>query len=226
MSDVGAMWDRRFAEHPWPSDPDPLLVELADGLPTGRGLDLGSGPGRNSLWLAAKGWEMTLLDASVVALDQARARAERAGVHVEVVHGDVLQWRPQGPTHDLVIVANLHPGSDVLAQVLASAADALVVGGHLFVVGHDVSALGHHGPPDPDRLFTVERLYRALPPTVTVELLDRRPRRPDHAAAAADRSGDPTGTGTGGATANTDEPAARDDGDDVAVVAWATRRPS
>lgn len=226
MSDVGAMWDRRFAEHPWPSDPDPFLVELADGLPAGRGLDLGSGPGRNSLWLAAKGWEMTLLDASVVALDQAQARAERAGVHVDVVHGDVLRWRPQGRTHDLVIVANLHPGSDVLTQVLTSAADALVVGGHLFVVGHDISALGHHGPPDPDRLFTVERLHRALPPTVTVELLDRRPRRPDHAATTVDRAGDLASAITGNAETGADGPATRDTGDDVAVVAWATRRPS
>jgi len=194
------MWDRRFAEHPWPSEPDPLLVELAGDLPAGRGLDLGSGPGRNSLWLAARGWDMTLLDASGVALAQAQARAEQAGVHIEAVHGDVLAWRPKGPSYDLAIVANLHPGPEALAQVLASAADALVDGGHLFVVGHDITNLGRHGPPDPDRLLSVERLSEALPPTVCVEVLDRRSREADHPTSPDDEA------------------------PDLAVFAWATRR--
>lgn len=194
------MWDRRFSEHAWPSEPDPLLVEVAGALPPGRGLDLGSGPGRNSLWLASKGWEMTLVDASRVALAQARARAEQLGVRVEAEHGDVLGWRASGSAYDLAIVANLHPGPEALAQVLASAAEALAVGGHLYVVGHDVANLGHHGPPDADRLLTIERLSKALPPTVFVEVLERRTRKPGHEAKA-----------------HAEAP-------DVAVLAWATRR--
>lgn len=200
MTSAGEVWDRRFSEHAWPSEPDPFLVELAGPLPPGRGLDLGSGPGRNSLWLAKAGWEMTLLDASAVALAQAQARAARASVHIETIHGDVLGWRPDGPSYDLAIVANLHPGPEALAQVLASAAEALVIGGHLFVIGHDVANIGHHGPPDPDRLLTVERLSQALPATVCVEVLDRHSRKPDHTA-----------------TPEAEAP-------DVAVLAWATRR--
>lgn len=161
MTDAGQMWDRRFSEHAWPSEPDPFLVELADDLPPGRGLDLGSGPGRNSLWLASKGWEMTLVDASRVALAQAEQRAAEAG-------------------------------------------------GHLFVVGHDVANLGHHGPPDPERLLTVERLSQALPATVVVEVLDQRARKPDHTTAI-----DAEAPGV-------DAPGA--DPLDVAVLAWATRR--
>ena len=194
------MWDRRFSERPWPSEPDPFLVEFASALPSGRGLDLGSGPGRNSLWLAAKGWEFTLVDTSRVALAQAQERAERAGGHVEAVLDNVLGWRSSEPSYDLVIVANLHPSPEALAQVLASAADALRAGGHLFVVGHDVANLGHHGPPDPERLFTLEGLSKALPATVFAEVLERRTRPEDHTAA----------------------PAA--DVLDVAVLAWATKR--
>ena len=200
MIPAGEMWDRRFSEQPWPSEPDPFLVELAGALPPGRGLDLGSGPGRNSLWLAARGWAMTLLDASGVALAQAAARAEETGTSIETVHGDVFEWQPTSASYDLVVVANLHPGHEALSQLLTSAADALVVGGHLFVVGHDVTALGRHGPPDPDRLLTLGRLSRALPATVSVEVLDQRRRDPDHARA---QSGEAP---------------------DVVVVAWATRR--
>lgn len=49
MTSPGEVWDRRFAEDGWPTEPDPFLVELAEPLSPGRGLDLGSGPGRNSL---------------------------------------------------------------------------------------------------------------------------------------------------------------------------------
>lgn len=201
MTSAGAQWDRRFADHPWPSEPDSILVELAGALPPGRGLDLGSGPGRNSLWLAAQGWQMTLLDASAVALDQAAARADERGVQIETVHGDVLEWTPVEASYDLVIVANLHPGAAALSGVLAAAAESLVVGGHLFVIGHDITALGHRGPPDPDRLLTVDRVSRALPATVSIQLLEVRQRHDDHQGP------------------QTPIP-------DRAVLAWATRRPA
>jgi SAM-dependent methyltransferase len=178
--DAGDVWDRRFIEQSWPTEPDPFLVELARALPPGRSLDIGSGPGRNSLWLAAEGWTVTLVDASKVALDQARARAEGAGLQITTAHHDVFHWLPDHDSYELVIVANLHPGLESLTEVLASAADALVAGGHLYVVGHDITSLGRHGPPDPDRLLTVERLSHALPPAVSVEVLDRRASKPDH----------------------------------------------
>jgi SAM-dependent methyltransferase len=179
-SPAGEMWDQRFAEQPWPTDPDPYLVELAKSLPAGRGLDLGAGPGRNSLWLAAKGWDMTLVDVSRVGLDQALA----AAVTISAVHADVYDWEPGEADFDLVIVANLHPGPDALATILARATAALRPGGHLYAVGHHVGNLARHGPPDPRRLFTTDRLRVALPTGLSVDVLDTRPRafgdgRPD-----------------------------------------------
>lgn len=179
MNDPGADWDRRFTEHQWPTDPDPLLVELAGPLPPGRALDLASGPGRNSLWLASLGWEVTAVDASAVALEQAQRRAEQAGNSLSVVQADVTRWQPPAAASELVVVANLHPPGETLAQVLEAAAAALVAGGHLFVVGHDLANLGRHGPPDADRLLTVERLEAALPASITAERLTRYTRRRD-----------------------------------------------
>jgi RNA polymerase sigma-70 factor (ECF subfamily) len=199
---AGEVWDRRFAEERWPSDPDPFLVELAQHLPAGRGLDLGSGPGRNSLWLAARGWDMVLLDASQVALGQAAAAAGSLGVTITTVHADLAHWTPEEAHFDLVVVANLHPGPDALAAILHRASQALRPGGHLYLVGHHIAALGRHGPPDPERLFTDERLRAALPAELVVEVLETRDRRADHGHA-----------GSG------DEGARRD----TVVVAWATR---
>jgi SAM-dependent methyltransferase len=178
------MWDRRFAEQAWPTDPDPYLMELARSLPPGRGLDLGAGPGRNSLWLAAKGWDMTLVDVSRVGLDQALAAAGALAATVTPVHADVYDWQPDQASFDLVIVANLHPGPDALPIVLARAADALRPGGHLYVVGHHVGNARRRGARDPSRFLTAERLRAALPAELSVDVLDTRPRafsggRPD-----------------------------------------------
>lgn len=176
----GDAWDRRFAEQSWPTDPDPYLVGMAGSLPPGRGLDLGAGPGRNSLWLALKGWQMMLVDASGVGLAQATAAAEALGISVTTVRADLNDWRPEEEAFDLVIVANLHPGPGALAALLAGAAGAMRTGGHLYVVGHHIDNLGRHGPPNPDRLLTPERLRASLPRGLLVEVLETRERRADH----------------------------------------------
>lgn len=57
MTDVdgGAMWDRRYSERRWPTDPDPLVVRMAGPLAVGRAADLGCGTGRHAIWLAQRG---------------------------------------------------------------------------------------------------------------------------------------------------------------------------
>ena len=177
MTSVGPMWDQRFATGQWPREPDPFLVALADPLPAGRGLDLGSGPGRNSVWLAAKGWDMTLVDASRVGLDLAVAAASAEGAAVTTIEANLDEWRPDPSYFDLVIVANLHPGPDRRGPILQHATEALCPGGHLYVVGHHLDNLGRHGPPDPDRLLTDERLRAALPSELDVHVLETRSRR-------------------------------------------------
>ena len=63
-------WNERYAgtDRLFTDKPDETLVELAADLPPGRALDVGAGEGRNSLWLARKGWSVTAIDVSAVAL--------------------------------------------------------------------------------------------------------------------------------------------------------------
>ena len=197
MTTPGEFWDQRFRDHEWPTAPDPLLVEQATALDPGRALDVGSGPGRNSLWLAGRGWSVTLVDASAVALDQAEARAEQAGLSLTTLLTDVRAWTPPVASYELVVLANLHFPAAELATLLQRLSDALVPGGHLFVVGHDLVNLGRHGPSDPELLLTIDRVVAALPAEVEVERVDRVARPRDDISTDVE--------------------------DDIAVVAWARR---
>ena len=199
MTTPGEFWDQRFREHGWPTEPDTLLVEHAGPLEPGRARDVGCGPGRNSLWLAGRGWSVTLVDASAVALDQAEARAEQAGLSLTTLLTDVRTWTPPTASYELVVLANLHFPATELAALLQRLSDALVPGGHLFVVGHDLANLGKHGPSDPELLLTIDRVVAALPPEVEVERVAR-----------VDRPRDDIATDARG---------------DIAVVAWARRLP-
>ncbi len=88
-----APWDR------WQGKPLRRLRELLEGPQAprpGRALDVGCGMGRGSIYLAQLGWQVAGIDAVERALKVARLRAERAGVKVEFVHGDVTQIERAG----------------------------------------------------------------------------------------------------------------------------------
>jgi SAM-dependent methyltransferase len=169
-------WDRRYAEVEslWSARPNRVLVAEVDGLTPGRALDLACGEGRNAIWLAERGWDVTGVDFSQVAIAKARASAERAGVDVDFVCADLLAYEPAPGTHDLVVVLFLQLPADERRRVLRRAADALAPGGALLLVGHDLANLteGTGGPSDPSVLYTAEDVVAELPGLV-VEKAER-----------------------------------------------------
>src|SRR5712692_7932025 len=79
---------------PWDSvTPKELIQTLAgpDAMPIGRALDLGSGMGGKSIYMAAHGWKVTGIDLVPKALREARRRADKAGVAVDFRLGDVTR---------------------------------------------------------------------------------------------------------------------------------------
>lgn len=160
----GAAWDERYSGADWPTEPDGPLVELASALEPGRAIDLGCGPGRNAIWLARQGWRVTGVDASGVGLAQAKERATREELFLELVHADLLSYVPSQAGFDLVVVANLHFAPEERGLFFARAVAAVAPGGHLFVTGHHLDSLGQVGPPFPERLYTEELLRELLAP--------------------------------------------------------------
>ncbi len=189
-------WDERYAaaEMVWGEEANRWVVRETEGLMPGRALDLAAGEGRNALWLAARGWQVTAVDFSAVALDRGRRLAERQAEHIRGrvtwVRADLSDHRPEPGAFDLVLVVYLHLPADRRRAVLRRAAEATAPGGTLLVVGHDTANLteGVGGPQDPAVLFTPEDVLADLAgeglETVRAEKLHRPGRGPDGEPAA------------------------------------------
>ena len=159
-------WDRRYVgrELVWTSEPNRFLVQEVDGLTPGRALDLACGEGRNAIWLAERGWQATGVDFSKVGLEKARQLEDARGVHAEWIVADLLDYRPEAGTFQLVIVFYLQVPAAERAPILTSAATAVAPGGTFLLVGHDASniAEGYGGPQNPAVLYTAEDVTRDL----------------------------------------------------------------
>lgn len=144
-----AFWNDLYGDRPrWSGNPNPHLVSTATGLTPGRALDIGSGEGGDSIWLAQQGWDVTALELSSVALTRARTAAESApGLRpVEWLHADALTWRPSGADFDLVSSQYSHFPPAEMSTLLATMAAATRSGGTLVVVGHEAHEHAMIGP--------------------------------------------------------------------------------
>ena len=85
------MWDQRYAvgEYVYGTRPNDFLTSVVDRLPMGRVLCLAEGEGRNAVFLAEQGFEVTAVDSSAVGLAKARKLAGQRGVHIETVVADL-----------------------------------------------------------------------------------------------------------------------------------------
>jgi SAM-dependent methyltransferase len=153
-------WDARYAASDllWSAAPNRWVESELAGLAPGRALDLAAGEGRNALWLAGLGWQVTAVDFSAVALAKGRAvaAADERAARIEWVHADLLDYVPAAGGFDAVVMAYLQLPARQRAAVHARAAVALAPGGVLLVVAHDLANLtdGVGGPGDAQVLFS------------------------------------------------------------------------
>ncbi|MEW6471392.1 MAG: class I SAM-dependent methyltransferase [Actinomycetota bacterium] len=178
-----AQWDERYSEHDeamWSGRPNGRLVAEVAGLSPGRALDVGCGEGADAIWLARRGWAVTAIDISDVALRRARDAAELAGVAVDWVNGDVLQTPFPARSFDLVSMqypALPKAGGDPALRTLL---DTVRPGGLLLAVYHDLDDehrehMKSKGN-DPADYVGADDLLRLLGDDFTLELHAAEPR--------------------------------------------------
>lgn len=132
-------WNERYGgdEYFFSLGPSKFLaqsLELVTARVVGRrALDLACGEGRNALFLAQHGFEVTAVDIAELGLERGKKRAEQLGVSVEFVQADLERWRPEG-AFDLILnfnflmrplipwmVESLMPGGMVVMETILDA---------------------------------------------------------------------------------------------------------
>jgi SAM-dependent methyltransferase len=152
-----AFWDDRYRSQPtlWSGNPNRHLVHEAQDLTPGAALDVGSGEGADAIWLAGRGWRVTAVDLSTVALERGAANAAHAGAEIAARidwrHADLTTWDPGTEVYDLVSAQYMHLPATQRDELFRRLAGAVAPGGSLLIVGHHPSDLDTTIPRPPDR---------------------------------------------------------------------------
>ena len=109
-----------------------FLAESVKGRTPGKALDIGMGQGRNSLFLAALGWEVTGFDISEVGVKQAQAEAAKRNLKINAMVGDVDKFDYGKARYDLIVGLYMH---EYLTRNASKVVAALKPGGMLVVEG-------------------------------------------------------------------------------------------
>ena len=164
-------WNARYAaDELWPVEPNVYVAEVVPDLPGGRALDLACGEGRNAIWLAQRGWEVTAVDFASVAVDRARTRAGDAGVDIQFAVADLLSYEMQASAFDFVLLCFLQLPDHERRDVWARAADSVAPGGTLLVIGHDTRNVteGTGGPKDASVCYTADDIVAVVGNTLRI----------------------------------------------------------
>lgn len=170
FDDARQFWDKRYApsEYIFGKTPNAFLsAERARFQPGMKVLDIACGEGRNSVWLAEIGCEVTGIDLSPLALNKARMLAEERKVRVSYHEADLLHWAWPLDAYDAVISIFIQfaapEGRETLFRNMAA---ALKPGGLLFLQGFTPAQLQYAsgGPKEVSHLYTGDMLRALLAP--------------------------------------------------------------
>jgi len=134
--DERAEWNARYggSDRIWSGNPNSALVDEVGSLAPGRALDVGCGEGADAIWLASRGWQVTALDVSDVAIERASQAARTVGVEVTWLVTGLLDARLPAGGFDLVSACYPvlrrtpnHAAERVLVAAVAPSGTLLVV---------------------------------------------------------------------------------------------------
>jgi cyclopropane fatty-acyl-phospholipid synthase-like methyltransferase len=163
-----SFWDQRYSEpgYAYGQEPNDFLREQAGRFPRGgKILCLAEGEGRNAVFLAGLGFEVTALDQSAVGLVKARALAGERGVALRTERMDLADWAPAPGSWDGIVAIWAHLPPPLRRQVHERASLALRPGGQFLLEAYTPRQLrfGTGGPRDPELLMEPAGLREEFP---------------------------------------------------------------
>ena len=168
MNDARQFWNERFsaADYRIGTAPNRFLEAQKHRFAKGqRALAVADGEGRNGVWLARQGLEVTSVDISPVGQAKARALAKEAGVTMEIIEADLAAWAwPVGAYDAVVAVFMQFAPPPLRAKFFVAMQAALKPGGLLILEGYRPKQLdyGTGGPPQAENMYTRALLESAF----------------------------------------------------------------
>ena len=154
-------WDRQHGERQAREQPAAFLCDIFDSqrwdVPPGRALDLACGSGRHALFLAERGFEVTAVDISPVALAHGAERARKKSLSISWHQADLENYRFEAAAYDLIL------NIDYLQRSLIPAIKAsLKTGGFVIFETYliDQQTIGH--PKTPNYLLQHNELLESF----------------------------------------------------------------
>ena len=160
------MWDERYAdeEYVYGTDPNEFLKEQVSKLPKGKILSLCEGEGRNVVYLAKQGFDVTGVDSSSVGLAKAKRLAEREGVTITTELADMGDFHIEPDKWDGVVSIFCHIPPAMRSELHRQVVAGLKPGGVLILEAYTPVqlALGTGGPQVAALTMTAETLRSEL----------------------------------------------------------------
>ena len=174
-----AFWNGRFDReaYAYGTEPNAFLAAQQDRLPKGGAAFVpADGEGRNGVWLARQGLDVTTLDLSDRGVAKSKALAAKHDVEIDARQGNLFDWAWPVEAFDVVTCIYLHLRPDLRKRLHTRVIEALKPGGLLILEGFTPVQLGHAsgGPKDVDMLFTAEMLRTDFARLREVELVEAR----------------------------------------------------
>jgi SAM-dependent methyltransferase len=161
------MWDERFSEpgYAYGTEPNGFLATVAERIPPGRVLSLAEGEGRNAVFLAGLGFEVTAIDASEVGLAKARALAAERGVTIETAHADLTDFEIEPGRWQGIVSIFCHLPPIIRAALHERCLRGLAPGGAFVLEGFTPRQLelGTGGPRTRELLMELDVIRQELP---------------------------------------------------------------
>lgn len=103
-------WDERYSEAPFAygTEPNDFVREMADRVPPGRVLCLGEGQGRNAVFLAQRGLDVTAMDQSRTGLARAEALAQERGVKITTIAANLAEFMIEPLAFSAIVSVFVH----------------------------------------------------------------------------------------------------------------------
>lgn len=159
-------WDERYrlAGFLYGTEPNDFLRETVERIPAGRVLMLGEGEGRNAVFLASLGYQVTAVDSSSIGLAKARQLADERGVSITTIAADLRDFRIENDVWDGIVSSFCHLPADLRKTLHRSVVQGLKPNGALVLEGFSKAQLsyGTGGPPLLDLLYDLDELRNEL----------------------------------------------------------------